>query len=264
MLAKMRIRGVDISYYDSGSAGPALVFQHGLTGDHQQILSSFKHQGCRLITMECRGHGQSEMGPEQDLGIETFVDDLYELLNRLSIGRAVFAGISMGAATVARFAAKYPGTASGVVLIRPSWFDRICPENMMIFSLAADFHDLYGPQAGRERMMRSDCWQALQMRSPDNANSLLNIFNLGPECIPLLRRVVLCDPGFDAIALGNLSIPVLVLGTNHDAVHPISLARRIADAIPGSRFIEIHPKSLDKDKHVGELTEAIVKLLPEA
>ena len=39
--------------------------------------------------------------------------------------------------------------------------------------------------------------------------------------------------------LKNIRCPTLVMGCVHDAIRPPALAKGVADAIPGSRFIEV-------------------------
>lgn len=262
MLHTFTRNDLTLGYYDNQNAGPVLVFQHGLTGDHQQILSSYLKDDCRLIVLECRAHGGSDTGPVEELGIATFAADLKALLDHLHIDRAAFAGISMGAATVARFAALWPDMVSSLALVRPSWFDRPSPRNMAIFSLVADYYDLYGPQEGKTLFAATDAFRELHEGSPDNAASLLNIFARGPaeNSVPLLRRLITCDPGLDLPALTALSqngVPVTVLGTADDVVHPLRLAINLAEAIPGAKFVELFSKSRDKTKHATQLTETI-------
>lgn len=73
------------------------VFQHGLCGDADQVIQVFPEDtGFRCLTVECRGHGQSETGPLDDLSIPTFTDDVAGYIRHL--GRPVVGGISMGAA----------------------------------------------------------------------------------------------------------------------------------------------------------------------
>lgn len=266
MLRTFQHQGVALSYFDSENGKTPLVFQHGLTGDHQQILASFKSGACRLITLECRGHGKSGQGGEEALSIAGFADDLHALLRHLGVAKAAFAGISMGAAIAANYAARHPEGVSHLFLVRPAWFERSCPENMLAFSAAADFLSLYGPREGLERFARSAAYKVVEAASPDNAASLTGLFaKENAQALPtVIRSILTCDPGFDRAALAALPIPVQVHGSQCDHVHPIDLAKRIAGALPQSEFIELHPKSKDMARHANELTDTILKsIFPE-
>lgn len=263
MLQRFRRDGVDLQYYDSGGGGAPLVFQHGLTGDYKQPLFSFKNREVRLIILECRGHGGSEPGPDENLRIADFAGDLFALLRHLKLGKACFAGISMGAAVVANLAGLHPEMVSGLALIRPSWHDRPYPVNMSPFAAAADFLDLFGPGEGKRRFAAADSFAALERESPDNAASILAIFERRDPrgTVRLLRRLLVCEPGLDLAALARLPAPVRIMGTGMDSVHPAALAMRLAQALPRAAYVELYPKSLDKERHCGELTAAISALL---
>lgn len=263
MLQRFRHDGLDLRYYDGGGDGAPLVFQHGLTGDYKQPLFSFKNRDFRLIILECRGHGGSETGPDEKLAIANFTDDLIALLCHLELEKAFFAGISMGAATVACLAGLHPEKVSGLALVRPSWFDRSCPVNMSPFAAAADFLDLFGPEEGRRRFAASDSFAALERESPDNAASILAIFERSdPKAtVRLLRRLLVCEPGFDMTALATLRVPLRIMGTGLDSIHPAALAMRMVEALPPAAYVELYPKSLDKERHCDELTAAIVSMV---
>ena len=71
--------GVRLAYAEDG-AGRPFIFQHGLGADSRQtfdLLSEFPVT--RLLAMDARAHGTSEVGPEQDIGFETFSQDLHGL-----------------------------------------------------------------------------------------------------------------------------------------------------------------------------------------
>lgn len=255
--------GLTLGYFDNGGYGDPLVFQHGLTGDNGQIASSFLGDGRRVVTLECRGHGMSDMGPEEELGIATFADDVRALLRHLGVVRAAFAGISMGAAIAANYAARYGDEVTHLVMVRPSWHADRCPANMAAFGVVADFLDLYGERDGKEMFRRSGVCRELERTSPDNAGSLLAIFDKGDSkrMVALLRRLLTCDPGLDVDSLSRLRAPVQVHGTARDIIHPESLATRLAWEIKNAVYVELYPKSLDKKRHTHDLTQALLRCL---
>ena len=254
MLKTFAHQGHELRYYDSGGTGPLLIFQHGLTGDYGQTSSTFMAEGYRLVTLECRGHGQSELGPPESLSIQTFASDLLALMDHLKVGSAALAGISMGAAIAAHIAGFSPKRVSSLTLIRPAWHDKRSPCNMNVYSVLADYLTLYGASAGQKAFEESATFQAILQHSPDNANSLLNIFAMPVDkVVHLLRRVANCDPGFDATAIKSSGIPVKIIGTQLDVIHPFNIAESIAQDLGSDRLFEITPKSIDKSKHINEL-----------
>ncbi len=263
MLRTFHYQGIAFRYYDADNGKKPLVFQHGLTGDHLQILSSFTNRDYRLITLECRGHGRSHLGPVKKLSHATFTDDLHALLIHLGIDRAAFAGISMGAAIAANFAARHPEKVTHLAMVRPAWFDRAFPENMAAFGAVCEFLARFGAREGRRRFVRSEIYQKFLGEAPDNAASLAAAFTKGSreKMLALLGGFLVSDPCFDAETLAALPVPKQVLGTSRDIIHPMSLARRIADTLPGAEYVELFSKSEDAKRHAEELTAAIVRLL---
>ena len=92
--------GCTLGYVDEG-AGLPVLWQHGLGATQAQPAEVFPASSrLRRITLECRGHGDSELGAPEALSITRFTEDAAELLDHLHIGRAVVGGISLGAAIV--------------------------------------------------------------------------------------------------------------------------------------------------------------------
>ncbi|WP_182057149.1 alpha/beta hydrolase [Pantoea sp. ME81] len=259
MLKTFAREGLQLSYFDSGGSGPMLIFQHGLTGDHQQTTSTFTASGYRLITLECRGHGRSSLGAPEALSIRTFADDLLALMDHLAITQAPLAGISMGAALCANIASRHPQRVKCLTLIRPAWHQTRSPLNMNVYNVLADYWQLYGGEEGKLAFAQSETYQLIQQHSPDNANSLLNTFSLPSEStLHLLRRIACCDPGYHASAIKAAQIPVAVAGTAMDVVHPMNTAEVIARELTGKAAVMTFAKSKDKTRHCEEVTELIV------
>lgn len=256
-------QGLTLSYRDEGE-GPVLFFQHGLGATCDQpfeIMGDFL--GFRRITLECRGHGASDLGSAAELSIATFADDLLALMDHLNIARAHAGGISMGAAITTRFAVLNPLRVRSLCIARPAWFDRAAPENMAVFSVAAAFLDAHGVDEGRARFQASEPFLALESASPDNATSLLGQFDRTDPAstVALLSRLAIDGPGISFADYHALRLPVQVIGHQLDAVHPWSMAQAIADAVPGSQLVEITAKSTSKERYLGEFSSALERFL---
>ncbi|BCU78489.1 chloroperoxidase [Luteolibacter sp. LG18] len=103
--------GTSIYYKDWGSGQP-IVFSHGwpLTADswESQMLFLADH-GYRCIAHDRRGHGRSSQ-PWHGNEMDTYADDLAELIEALDLKDAILIGFSTGGGEVTRYIGRH-GTA---------------------------------------------------------------------------------------------------------------------------------------------------------
>ncbi|MGJ7517544.1 alpha/beta fold hydrolase [Pseudomonas baetica] len=100
--------GTEIYYKDWGSGQP-VVFSHGwpLSADSWESQMIFlADQGYRVIAHDRRGHGRSSQ-PWAGNDMDTYADDLAQLIERLDLKDAVLFGFSTGGGEVARYIGRH-------------------------------------------------------------------------------------------------------------------------------------------------------------
>lgn len=248
------------SYVQPGDA-PLVVLQHGLCGDANQPAELFPADaGLRHAVLDCRGHGKSPAGPYDHLSIATFADDLVTMIESLGATVAAVGGVSMGAAIALRLAVLRPDLVPALILVRPAWVIETAPTNMLPMAMVGG---MIAAGYSVVDFNQSALAETLAIQAPDNLASLRGFFDREPltDTAALLRRVSADGPGVTATDIGALTMPVLILGSADDVIHPISHAQRLELLIPGSRLVEVPPKGQNRKQHVAAVRLAIADFL---
>jgi pimeloyl-ACP methyl ester carboxylesterase len=115
--------GIRIHYHRTGGDKPPIVLFHGFSdnGLCWTRVAKALEKDYDLIMPDARGHGLSE-APEGVYTAEIHAADLAGLIQALDLGKPAVVGHSMGAATTATAAARYPELVACAVLEDPPWF----------------------------------------------------------------------------------------------------------------------------------------------
>jgi pimeloyl-ACP methyl ester carboxylesterase len=255
--------GCSLAYEDVGSGLPT-IWQHGLGADRQQPTEVFpRNDGVRRITLECRGHGESQTGDPARLSIAQFATDVAALLDHLGIDAAVLGGISLGAAISMRLAASTPWRFKGLILARPAWVDEPAPPTMHPYLVLAELLKESGREEGLRRFANSETLAAVERVSPDNAASLLSFFSRRDEqsTIELLSRIPKDGPGLSRQDIASIDMPTLVIGNGEDYVHPLRYAAQLNDLIPGASLQIVTSKTVDKALYQSQFCGSLASFL---
>ena len=113
--------GIRIHYWRTGGSKPALVLAHGSSDDGlcwTNLAKEFQND-FDIIMFDARGHGLSDPPTPADPQ-DVQVEDLAGLIKELNLNKPILMGHSMGSASVAAFAAKYPDVPRAVILEDPA------------------------------------------------------------------------------------------------------------------------------------------------
>ncbi len=181
----------------------------------------------RVITMDTRGHGGSPV-PDGPYTVEELADDVLETLDGLDVGRAHFAGVSLGGATSQAIAVRAPERAASLTLVCTS----------------ARFANL-PTYTDRAATVRSEGVEGIA----DGVVTRWFTDDVDADTVARMRAMIAATPaeGYasccEAIVawdsrddLGRIAAPTLVISGAEDPATPPEHGRAIAEGIPGARF----------------------------
>jgi pimeloyl-ACP methyl ester carboxylesterase len=254
--------GCRLNFVDEGEGMPVL-WQHGLGATQAQAAEVFPESSAfRRITLECRGHAESELGAPFDLSIPQFADDAVGLLDHLGVRRAAVGGISLGAAIALRLAVHYPERVSALIIARPAWVAEFAPENLRIYLDVALLLAQYGPEQGLERLQATERYRLVLRESPDNAASMRSFFAREPaSTMALLSHIPAQGPGVTREQMSRLALPTLVIANEGDYVHSIAMASEVAGLIPGAKLKVIPAKNAPRGAYIEAFKAALDEFL---
>ena len=119
----VHVNGLKMHYCHTGSDRPPVILAHGFTdnGLCWTPVAKDLEAEYRVIMPDARGHGLSDR-VEPDTPVD-LAADLAGLIQALGLARPAALGHSMGAATVAQVAARFPKLVSAILLEDPPWFE---------------------------------------------------------------------------------------------------------------------------------------------
>ncbi len=238
--------GVRLECLATGSGAPVTVFAHGLaTGIAQTRPLGTAVPGTRVF-FHFRGHGRSQ-APAGPWGYRDLAADLDTVAYRYAATRAL--GVSLGAAALCRLLADAPLRFDRVVFYLPAALDQPHPPaaRQRYAQLRAVLDRWPVPPPGTPGTAGTagvgngfDGSRALAEITEVLARDAPGTAGLRERAEALLRHGlgtglagVLDDvPVPELAALAAVTVPALVIGAQGDPVHPVSVATRLAAALP--------------------------------
>lgn len=241
--------GSTLYYKDWGSGAP-VVFSHGwpLSSDawEDQMFFLASH-GYRVIAHDRRGHGRSSQ-PFEGNDMDTYADDLAELITALDLQGATLVGHSTGGGEVARYIGRH-GTdrLAGAVLVGavPPLMLKT-PDNPQGLPIEAFDEIRAGVQADRSQFFidLSETFYGYNRPGAKPSQGVRDAFwRLGLQAG--MPASYLCIKQFSetdfTADLAKFDIPTLVIHGDDDQIVPIAAsARRTAELIIGSE-LRVYP-----------------------
>lgn len=253
-------------YYRTTGKGIPFVFLHGMGGNTRQVEKLFTPPpGIRMVYMDQRGNGNTELGEIKDLQFATLSNDIFELCEYLHLKEIILGGVSMGAAVATRFAIEHAEMVKKLILIRPAW--NHFPMDVDIrekYHLIAELIKKYqNPQEAADEYRRWKKFRELKKEAPETAKSLIghfkekNIMKNYKKFKVIPEQSPFHNPG----ELKKILCPTLVLATKNDPIHKYQYGVYYKDYIPNAKLLQIVSKNDDKYLYYRGIQDHIDKFL---
>jgi 3-oxoadipate enol-lactonase len=228
---------MDLKYEESGRGFP-LILLHGFP--HNRSLWADQLFGlsdrCRIIAPDLRGFGESPA--REPWSMETYADDIDELMERLKLEKAIIGGLSMGGYVAFEFLRRHRHRVHSLVLAdtRPG----------------ADSNETKVKRSGLQELARTKGATAVadaQIAGMVGAKTR----ETHPEIVERVHAMMAAQPvegivgALEAMMnrhdstpmLPEIPVPVLIVVGEEDALTPVKESRAMHAAIPGSLLVVI-------------------------
>jgi non-heme chloroperoxidase len=240
---------IDIYYKDWGTGQP-VVFSHGwpLSSDaFEDQMIFLAARGYRCIAHDRRGHGRSSQ-PSNGNDMNTYADDLADLVDALDLESAIHVGHSTGGGEVARYIGRH-GTkrVSKAVLISAvpplmlktpanpgglpiEAFDQLrsavqADRSQFFEDLSAPFYGANRPGSKVSQGLRDSFW----------LQGMLCGLNAAYDCIKAFSETDFTED------LKKFDVPTLILHGDDDQIVPIGAAALLSSKIVPGAILKVIP-----------------------
>lgn len=264
MMPELQVDGARLYYEDTGGAGPAIVFAHGLLWSTKMWrfqVAAFRDR-FRCIAFDFRGQGRSEV-TRDGYDMETLTLDAAQLIGKLVSAPVHFAGLSMGGFVGMRLAARRPELLRTLALLDTA----ADPEprlNVPKYKLLGFLARLLGPRALSGEVMKVMCAKPF-LRDPARAGLRQGLVEelVANHQTGSFRAIdgILHRKPVAASELARIRCPTLVISGAEDSAIVPARSRKLADQIPGAKFVQIpragHTSTIEEPAAVNAALEGL-------
>jgi pimeloyl-ACP methyl ester carboxylesterase len=224
---------VELNHRITGS-GPHVLLLHavGMDMTFLEPLAAILAKDFTVLTVDSRGHGKSPYQPAASLF--DYADDVHALLDQLNFAPCGVAGFAMGGLVTQALAVKYPQDVKAAVIA-----------NVNHAQTKESFAALMGRAEDARRDGMAPILDVTMERwftapfvakggdAPVRARLLANDIRCWCDAFVAMANVDTAE------TLKALKMPVMCLAGGDDRSTPPPVVKAMADAIPGSRYVEL-------------------------
>ena len=213
------------------------MFVHGFPFDRTMWIAQLAGLAKirSAVAVDLRGHGLSDVMTGGDFSMDLFADDVAKTLDAIGAEKADIAGLSMGGYVLFSFWRRHPERVRSLIFIDTK--------------AEADSDEA---KAGREKTAETAASQGMQPIYETLASKVVGsspsievqdklkemMLGTAPE-VAAADALAMRDRADSTADLPSITVPVLWLHGEEDALMPVDGARASAAKIPGASFVSI-------------------------
>lgn len=235
---KVQVNGILLAYSDQGKGLP-IVFLHGFPFNRtmwkpqaEALAGPF-----RVITLDLRGHGESE-APWWHYSMDQYADDVKGLLSYLAITKAVFVGLSMGGYLAFTLYRRYPELIQGLVFA-DTRAEADKPEQARWRFDLAQRTATGGAVVVVDEMLPKLLSAKTYATSPAIVERVKSIMETSPVPGIIGDLMAMAERPDSMRLLSSITVPTLVIVGEDDGLTTPTEAAGIAQGIPDARLVTI-------------------------
>lgn len=240
---KVKVRGFEMAYEDTGGNGIPLVLIHGFPLDRTLWAAQIRHLAdvARVITPDLRGFGESAPSvPGDAVTMDTYADDVRALLDALGVKSAVIAGLSMGGYIAFAFYRKYAARVRGLILANTK-AGADSPEGKKGRDDNAALAREKGVAEIAERMLPKMFTPQTIAEQSETANAVRAMMSRQSVEAVVAALIALRDRPDSTPTLAQISVPTLIITGADDNLIPPKESELMREAlrVPDARWVSI-------------------------
>jgi len=231
------VNDIELNYLLEGDGEETIVLVNGLADDLETWvlqLDDFLAEGYRVLRFDNRGIGASSK-PAGPYSSRMLADDAKALVDSLGITGFHLMGVSMGGMIAQEYALAYPGDLRSATFA--CTYAAPGPFCSRMFAMWADMAPVLGvPFVMRDVTLWAFTVPFFEDRDAELAEFETAMRYMDQPVHAYLAQLAVIQEHDTTSRLGEITTPALVLAGEEDILIPVSLSRRIHEAIPGSEW----------------------------
>ncbi|HEX6503019.1 MAG TPA: alpha/beta fold hydrolase [Terriglobales bacterium] len=228
--------------YEIIGHGPPVVLLHPFPVHHEFWLPAAQALSTRyrLVLPDLRGHGDSRVG-EGSATMEKHAADVARICDQEGIGRAAFAGVSIGGYLMFEFWRRYRERVAALALCNTRSQAETAETRAARLKSAADVLER-GTGPFIDAMMPRVFGKTTLTNRPDLIDAAQRMMRkMSPQAVNQVQKGMAERP--DSVStLKTINVPTLIIGGAEDVATPVADAELMRQNIPGAQ-LKVIPRS---------------------